>query len=146
VWGSSHGVSLLCCQHIEVLIAPSCLWFLVPVQRSHFALGSYRSGCFVYFPFCFCSNGLLFPFLSVRPARYHARKVLFFFWAGSQVRSVFFVALKSGVCLAVTLDLIFPHVYVLVSHQSSFRSVFFSPGVLAFNARGSFGFLSTVSI
>jgi hypothetical protein len=107
-------------------------------------LGSYRSGCFVDFPFYFCCNGLLFLFLSVRP-QVHAPRP-FFFWAGSQVRSVFFVALKSGVCLAVSLDLIFLHVCVLVSHQSSFRSVFFSPGVLTFNARASFGFLSTVSI
>jgi hypothetical protein len=30
--GSSHGVALLCGQHIKVLIASSCLWFLVPVQ------------------------------------------------------------------------------------------------------------------
>jgi hypothetical protein len=75
-----------------------------------------------------------------------ARKVLFFFWAGSQVRSVFFVVLKSGVCLAVLLDLIFSHLCVLVSHQSSFRSVFSSMGILVFNACGSFGFLSTVSI
>jgi hypothetical protein len=90
-----------------------------------------------------CYSG---SFLFAPECTHHARKVLFFFWAGSQVRSVFFVALKSGVCLAVLLDLIFPHLCVLVSHQSSFRSVFSSMGILAFNACGSFGFLSTVSI
>jgi hypothetical protein len=36
-----------------------------------FVLGSYRSGCFVDFPSVFCSHGLLFPFLSVRPECTH---------------------------------------------------------------------------
>jgi hypothetical protein len=41
-----------------------------------FVLGSYRSGCSVDFPFRFCSHGLLFPFLSVRP-QVHAPRQLF---------------------------------------------------------------------